>query len=146
VAIPVPFASHSSVLRPTIPNRVLVVDDEPLIRWSLCTALEAAGFDAISAADGVEARRAATEWPPPRVAVVDLLGAQDAGGLLDFVRRIYPDCKFVLMTTSRRSPAEHDDDGVRVIEKPFDLHELITVIGGLLESPSGPLSQPGWQP
>ena len=141
MAIPVPFASHSNVLRPPIPARVLVVDDEPLIRWSLCTALEAAGFDAVSAANGLEARQAATEWPPPRVAVIDLLGAHDAADLLDFVRRIYPDCKFVLMTTARRAPGDYDDVRVRVIEKPFDLHKLITIISRLLEDPPGLVSQ-----
>ena len=141
MAIPIPFAAHSSVLRPPIPNRVLIVDDEPLILWSLCTALEAAGFEAVSASNGVEARHAAAEWPPPRVAVVDLLGINDAGDLLEFVRRIYPDCKFVLMTTARRGLTEHDNDWVRVVEKPFDLHKLITLISGWLVDPPGDVSQ-----
>ena len=93
----------ATAMRRPIPNRVLVVDDEPLVRWSLCAALNAAGFDAVAAASGIEARRLATEWPPPRVALVDLLGAGDARELLAYVRRIYPDCRFVLMTTSRHS-------------------------------------------
>jgi DNA-binding NtrC family response regulator len=136
VPIPVPFAPNPSALRAPIPNRVLVVDAEPLIRWSLCTALEAAGFDAVSAANGVEARRQATEWPPPRVAVVDLLGAEDAGELLAYVRQIYPDCRFVLTTT--RSPLQHSGaTDVNVVEKPFDLHSMIKLVKQLIDEPPG---------
>ncbi|MEO6213233.1 MAG: response regulator [Vicinamibacterales bacterium] len=133
---PFSFALNSPVLREPIPNRVLVVDDEPLIRWSLCTALEAAGFDAVAAASGVEARRLANEWPPPRLVLVDLAGAEDTRELLDFVRRIYPDCKFVLMTTARQHDLRHDGVDVQVIEKPFDLHNLVTLITRLVDEPS----------
>lgn len=141
MAIPVSFAPEPSVLRPPIPNRVLVVDDEPLIRWSLCMALEAAGFDAVPASNGQEARRLATEWPPPRVAVIDLLGAQDTRELLDFVRRIYADCRFVLMTTSRQQSVRYQRHRLQVIEKPFDLNTVVAVIRNLLEDVPGGGSQ-----
>jgi len=129
--MPVPFALKTSVLRPPIPARVLVVDDEPLIRWSLCTALAAAGFDAVSAANGVEARQLATEWPPPRIALVDA-GAEDVGDLLAYVRHIYPECGFVLMTTGQ--PLQrYRGKAIDVIEKPFDVHRVILLIRRLIE-------------
>ena len=134
MAIPTPSVLETSVLRPPIPDRVLVVDDEPLIRWSLCTALQTAGFDAVAAGDGAEARRLATEWPPPRVVVVDLLGPRDTEDLLNFVRQIYPDCKFVLMTTARQHSVRHDGEGVQVLEKPFDLRTLLMLITRVLQN------------
>jgi len=132
VAVPVFLAVEEGMLRPPIPNRVLVVDDEPLIRWSLCTALEAAGFDAVAASNAIEARRLATEWPPPRVAVVDLLEAQDTADLLDSIRCIYPDCRFVIMTTARQRRPPHGNDRVQVIDKPFDLNALVTMVSRML--------------
>ena len=130
-------ALDTSAMRPPIPNRVLVVDDEPLVRWSLCAALDAAGFDAVAAASGIEARRLATEWPPPRVALVDLLGAEDARELLAHVRRIYPECRFVLMTTSRHSLQCLEEKGVHLIEKPFDLYRLVLLVSRLIEDAAG---------
>ena len=132
MALPVFLAVEEGMLRPPIPNRVLVVDDEPLIRWSLCTALEAAGFDAVAASNAVEARRLATEWPPPRVAVVDLLDDRDTADLLDSIRRIYRDCRFVIMTTARQERVPHGDGRVQVIDKPFDLNALVRMVSGML--------------
>jgi DNA-binding NtrC family response regulator len=128
VAVPVFHAVEEGMLRPPIPNRVLVVDDEPLIRWSLCTALEAAGFDAVAASSAVEARRLATEWPPPRVAIVDLLNIQDTGDLLDAITRIYPDCRFVVMTTARQYHPRRREDRIQMIDKPFDLNALVSLV------------------
>ncbi|MEO5894113.1 MAG: response regulator [Vicinamibacterales bacterium] len=142
MVIPVPVAFYTSVLRPAVPNRVLVVDDEPLIRWSVCTALEAAGFDAVAAATGSEARQLAIEWPPPRVAVIDLLGDEDTGELLEHVRGIYPECKFILMTTAHHPAQRHRGRSVEVVEKPFDLDSLVLLVKRLIDdAPGAPLQK-----
>jgi len=117
--------------REEIPARVLVVDDEPLTRWSICTALTAEGFDAVAAASAEEALRLAAKWPPPKVAVV---GRELAGGngqeLLTQLAREYPRCQFVLMTTERRGgPAERlPQDRMALIAKPFDLATVTRLV------------------
>jgi DNA-binding NtrC family response regulator len=117
-----------------IPNRVLVVDDEPLIRWSLCTALAAAGFDAVGAEDAPAALRLAAEWPPPRVALIDWGPAKDTPRLVTEVRRIHPTCRFVLMTTADRRDlvAPGSWDAV-VVDKPFDLAWIVALVSDAAE-------------
>jgi DNA-binding NtrC family response regulator len=123
--------------RAVIPTRVLVVDEEALVRWSLCTALATEGFDAVSAASVHEARRVASEWPPPRVAIIDsrVPGADDRT-LIRTIRDVYPDCRFVILTTAHRGDF-HDRNGANrfvVIEKPFDLARVVRLVSDLAHS------------
>ena len=123
-----------SAMAREFPNRVLVVDHEPLIRWSLCTALAAAGFDAVGAEDVTAALRLAAEWPPPRVALIDWGPAKDTAHLVTAIRCIYPNCRFVLMTTADRRDlvAPGSWDAV-VIDKPFDLAQIIALVSDVAE-------------
>ena len=112
-----------------LPTRVLVVDREPLIRWAVCTALTAAGFDAVPAGTRDEARRVAAEWPPPKVALLDIDPDGQGRELLADIAAIYPTCTFIVMSTARRGGLSGlRVEGLRVIEKPFDLDGLVAVV------------------
>jgi DNA-binding NtrC family response regulator len=120
--------------RGVIPTRVLVVDEEALVRWSLCTALAAAGFDAVAAETIQDAQRLVSEWPPPRVAIIDShAGGAGDRALIRTIRDVYSDCRFVILTTTRRGDV--DDPGgasaVAVVEKPFDLSKVVRVVADL---------------
>lgn len=133
---PIPAARVPTGLVP-VPLRIMVVDDEALIRWSVCAALTAEGFDAVSAADTVAAGRLAAEWPPPRVVLFDLR-VPDEDGLqaLSDMRRVHPDCRFIIMTTARDCAIRYPStDGVELLEKPFDLAEVVRVVKELAEPP-----------
>lgn len=124
----------SPLVRAQIPTRVLVVDDESLIRWSICTALAAEGFDPVPAADAADAQRLAAEWPPPRVAIVDRrFSTGDAQDLRTLIREVYPDCRFLIMTTAQSASVSgwRASDRVQVIEKPFDLARIVRLVGEL---------------
>ena len=133
--IPLFAREKTPISREVVPTRVLVVDSEPLIRWSVCTALAGAGFDAVAAADGAEASRIAAEWPPPKVAILDLRCPDTEGhDLVRAIRAVYPDCRFLMMTTAQRGGATgRRGGGVEVIEKPFDLGRLVDVVTALAE-------------
>lgn len=129
---------ETPVPRALVPTRVLVVDEEALIRWSICTALAAEGFDAVAASDPVEALRLASEWPPPKVAVIDSrLPGGDDRDLVSNIRRVYPDCRFLIMTTAQRGNGNGSStpDGVAIIEKPFDLLTVVRMVTELTQSP-----------
>jgi two-component system KDP operon response regulator KdpE len=68
---------------PTVPGRILLVDDDPAIRESLAAALDPTRYVLVSAADGASALSVA-EGFSPEVVLLDL-GLPDVQGL-DLVR------------------------------------------------------------
>jgi two-component system KDP operon response regulator KdpE len=118
-------------------GRVLVVDDEALIRWSICVALTAAGFDADSASTADEARRVAAAGTPPRVILLDVHPDGRPQPLIDQIRAVSPDSRFLVMSTARQStdtPRPFGD--VQLVEKPFDLMKLVAAVSELARAGS----------
>lgn len=60
-------------------NKVLIVDDEPLIRWSLQEALQGWGYESIVAANASEAQELFTQTEP--IAVLLDVNLPDSSGL-----------------------------------------------------------------
>ena len=119
--------------------RVLVVDDEPLIRWSICVALAAAGFDADSASTADEARRLAAAGAPPRVVLLDVHPDGQPQPLIDQIRAICPDSRFLVMSTARQTTGTlHHFGDVQIVEKPFDLMDLVAAVSELSRAGSRP--------
>ena len=114
--------------------RVLVVDDEPLIRWSLSEALEDRGFDVRVAPDGQTALSALSEGhaDKPDVVLLDYL-LPDSNGLSLFekIRDLMPAGRVILMT-AYGSPEVIDRalklGAHRVVSKPFDITDIASVI------------------
>ena len=111
------------------PPLVLVIDDEPLVRWSLTAGLRAAGFDAIAAADRAQALQLAHEPRKPAVVLLDVrLWNTDPGRLLADLREALPHGHFlVLAVTGQEVPYAAFKD-VDVIRKPYDLPDVVRVV------------------
>jgi DNA-binding NtrC family response regulator len=111
------------------PLRVLVVDDEALIRWSVAETLADLGLEVAQAVDAASAL-AALETAEPRfdVIVLDLrLPDMDDLTLLSTIRRRLPQVAVVLMTAfgTPEIVAEARALGVAdILSKPFELGEL----------------------
>jgi DNA-binding NtrC family response regulator len=107
------------------PRHVLVVDDEPLIRWSIAESLSDAGIDVEQACDAASALRKVTGTPPPFDAVVlDLrLPDMDDLSLLGTLRQLMPDAVLILMTAfgTQEIVAAAEAMGAVVVNKPFEL-------------------------
>lgn len=107
--------------------RVLVVDDEPLIRWAVSETLTQAGHQVVEARDGGAALRALDD-PFQHVDVVLLdLRLPDCAdlSLLSRIRRQSPLTAVVLMTAhaTPELAAEARAMGVYdVMSKPFDVN------------------------
>jgi DNA-binding NtrC family response regulator len=113
-------------------GRVLVVDDEPLIRWAMGAALADAKYEVIEAGDGATANRKATDRRPLDVALLDLrLPDMDGVTLLQELRSGHPECRFMLMTACRTSALMHVSD-VPVIDKPFHIDDVIDRVNRLV--------------
>jgi DNA-binding NtrC family response regulator len=109
--------------------RVLVVEDESLLRWCIGETLANAGHEVVEAADSESALRAldcATE--PIDVVLLDYrLPDSNDLGLLARIRRRLPGSAVLLMTAFgtpeiTRGAFELGADGV--VDKPFDMHAL----------------------
>lgn len=115
--------------RGEFPARVLIVDDEPLVRWSLSAGLCLAGFDAVTASNSEEALTFACQRPQPDIILIDLdLFNTDPAALLEGLRRAAPQCRFLLMATAEPDALMALPDGVLVIRKPFDLPEVVRLV------------------
>ena len=109
--------------------RVLVVEDELLIRWSITETLAAAGHTVIEAADGAAAI-GAVENEAGRIDAVVLdyqLPDSDDLTLLSTIRRLSPTSAVVMMTAFSTPEMTRNalDLGVfEVLQKPFEMHDL----------------------
>ena len=113
--------------------RVLVVDDEPLIRWSLTETLVDYGCDVVEAGDGPSAIKAASGGAGTFDIVLLDLRLPDSNGLelLCALRRLAPRAQVILMTAfgaPRIMQAALDLGVFRVVSKPFEISELVALI------------------
>lgn len=109
------------------PLRVLVVDDEALIRWAVAETLTQAGHQVVEARDGGSALHALTDASQPIDVVLLDLRLPDCADLtlLSRIRRQSPDSAVVMMTahTTPELAAEARALGVYdVMAKPFDVN------------------------
>jgi two-component system OmpR family response regulator len=114
--------------------RLLVVDDEPIIRELFSASLRMAGFEVLTAADGKEALRVAEESTPDLVMLdvmlPDLDGLAVAGRLRSRGRRVP-----VLFVTAKDTPEDRLAGlglGEDYVTKPFSLEEVIARIRAVL--------------
>jgi len=115
------------------PLRVLVVDDEPLMCWSLAETLAERGDIVTEAESGAAAVRAlAGAREPIDVVLLDynLPDVRDLS-LLATVRRLSPSSRVILMSAyATPELAEHALalGAVRVVNKPIDMHDVPALV------------------
>jgi CheY-like chemotaxis protein len=115
------------------PPSVLVVDDEPLIRWSVTESLTDLGYSVETAPDAVSALKIVTNAPLPIAVVVLDLRLPDMNdlSLLGTLRQLLPDAQLILMTAYGTPEVLADARalGADVLMKPFELDDLSRLIG-----------------
>ena len=113
---------------------ILVVDDEPLIRWAVREALETAGYPVIEAGTAREAIDAlAARADSIGVVLLDLrLPDSDDLSLLRRVLEMAAGCRVIVMT-AHGSPevlAEAIEAGAfGTLSKPFDMPRVLDLVG-----------------
>ncbi len=120
-----------------MPARILVVEDEPLVREMICFALSQADFECDAAADGESALARVGETPPNLVLVDWMLPGMSGVELTQTLKRnpVHNGLPVVLLTARGA-----EDDKVRGLEcgaedyitKPFSPRELIARIKVIL--------------
>jgi DNA-binding NtrC family response regulator len=115
--------------------RVLVVDDEPLIRWSISETLGAAGHRVTEAEDAASALKALVDVREPDLVLLDFrLPDSSDLGLLARIRQIAPAATVILMTafgSSDITAGALELGASRVLSKPFNMHDLDDIVRSL---------------
>jgi DNA-binding NtrC family response regulator len=112
--------------------RILIVDDESLIRWSLAETLTDSGHEVSEAVDARSAMEAATVQPPPDVIVLDFrLPDSSDLGLLGALRRLVPAASIIMMTaygSPEMVQGALELGAYRVVNKPFEVNQLADLV------------------
>jgi DNA-binding NtrC family response regulator len=109
-------------------GRVLVVDDEPLLRWSVGETLRETGFEVTEASDAASAMDALHHDAAIDVVLLDLvLPDSDDLRVLSAMHRELPDTPVILMT-AHGSPELFRTatrlGAFAVLDKPFEMDEV----------------------
>jgi DNA-binding NtrC family response regulator len=113
--------------------RVLVVEDEKLIRWAVSETLKTKGHDVVEACDARSARRLLDDAREPVDVVLLDYRLPDSTGLrlIDELHRLSPGSAVVMMTAqsdAALTAAALKRGAHRVLDKPFDLGVLDRVV------------------
>jgi two-component system NtrC family response regulator/two-component system nitrogen regulation response regulator GlnG len=114
-------------------SRVLVVDDELLIRWSLAEILRDEGHEVVGAANGREALAAVADAGVPFDVVLLDFRLPDSSdlGLLAYLRLRLPKASIIMMTafgTPEMLQQAIELGAYRVIGKPFEIPEMAALV------------------
>jgi len=111
---------------------VLVVDDEPLIRWSLSETLEQSGHTVVEAGDAKSTVRALSAGGPFDVVLLDYrLPDSNDLNLLATVRRLTPASAVIMMTAFGAPEVVAGAvklGAYQVIPKPFEVHDVAALV------------------
>jgi DNA-binding NtrC family response regulator len=127
-----PEASAKSPTKRRQSTKVLVVDDEPLIRWSLSRGLTKRGHEVREAASAAEAMNVLSSEAGFDAVLLDYrLPDRNDLSLLRSVRELVPTAR-VLMMTAYGEPGMREEalalGALTVVDKPFQITEVVELI------------------
>jgi PAS domain S-box-containing protein len=122
-------------------TRVLLVEDLPALRWPLELALGRAGYEVVTAGDGLEAIRLFDSSPPFALLLTDVAMPQMTGHRLAAeLRGRRPSLGVILMSGHPPTVDAGFDPGgdpaSAFISKPFRLNELVELVGRVVAAAS----------
>jgi CheY-like chemotaxis protein len=114
--------------------KILIVDDEPLIRLGLLSLAADWGYEALEAGNADEAIAAIERNPEVRLVMtdVDMPGSMDGIRLAHFVRHRWPPIKLVVISGKLAVNASELPEGARFFGKPYQEHKVREAIAELL--------------
>lgn len=117
--------------------RVLIVDDEPLIRWSLAETLTELGHTVTEAGDGASALTSLSENAPDVIVLDYRLPDSSDLSLLRMIRQLAPGSAVIMMTAFGAPEVTRQAlelGARRVVAKPFEVQEMADFVNQAGES------------
>ncbi|MEW6280065.1 MAG: response regulator [Candidatus Eremiobacterota bacterium] len=145
--IHLPLAARDALVEPRPPDallggseRILVVDDEPMVLRFATRTLERLGYRVTAASSAPEALAASSESPDaPHLLLTDVVMPRVSGvELARSLRQRLPELRIMLMSgyTEERAQLESLGPDVRFLQKPFSAQELLYMVRSMLDSES----------
>jgi DNA-binding response OmpR family regulator len=110
-------------------EKILVLDDEPLILNTIQRALRKKGYDVLITGDAHEFMET-LEREKPNLLIMDVnLGTMQSTELIGEIRHILPGSKILII-----SGAMHEIEHEHFLEKPFKIDELRQKVRDILDA------------
>jgi two-component system response regulator AtoC len=115
--------------------RILVVDDEPLVRWSISRALQQAGYETNAAASAEEGCEKLKDSHVDLVITDMKLPKMDGFSVISTAREADPNCLAIMMSafgdeSTRQKVEQFSID--TFIDKPIHLPELVSTVSRMI--------------
>jgi two-component system, response regulator PdtaR len=109
---------------------VLIVEDEPIVRFYECEVAEAAGFQTILVASADEALRELEGPVPVRILLTDVSmpGSMDGIELANMVRVRWPEIRIVIVSSHVDSMEGEGQADIVYVHKPFTSAQLVAAL------------------
>ena len=120
-------------------TRILIIDDESMIRDLLVNILEREGYETITASGGKDGIKIYRENPTDLIITDLLMPEKDGIETIMELRRDFQDVKIIAMSGGGKIDPEtyleiaKTMGAIKTIEKPFNLRELLKTVQELLE-------------
>lgn len=118
--------------------KILVVEDEPLIRLGLASVIEDAGYEVVEAASADEAIRRLEANREIRLVLtdVDMPGSMDGIQLANYVRGRWPPIRLIVISGKVGVKPGELPPGARFMSKPYQEPALMQLVDTML-APEG---------
>jgi len=109
-------------------KRILVVEDDPMIRDFLCELLQAKGFATRCCTEGETALKMAEEAPPDVVITDYRLPGMNGVEIAVIMRARRPEALIIGMSSENKADIFRDAGADFFIQKPFPVQNLVSII------------------
>lgn len=117
-------------------KRILIVDDEPMLREALAHALRDEGYVTLEAADGREAVERVASERPDLVLMDVMMPVLDGRQALSLIRAAQPrDATPIVMMSAAVGREALDASIAGYLAKPFDIDHLLQLVVALIGRP-----------
>jgi CheY-like chemotaxis protein len=128
--------------------KILVIDDDAIVRKTIVQLLEDDGYQVVSAEDGLRGMAMFRSEQPDLVITDIIMPEQEGIQTIAEMRKAMPDAKIIAISGSGRfSDADflkmaRSLGAMDIVSKPFDADELLTIVENCLAGRAG-RSNPG---
>jgi two-component system cell cycle sensor histidine kinase/response regulator CckA len=114
--------------------KILIVEDEEMVRRATAEFLQVSGFEVLTASDGVQGLKVMDEHAKVDLVITDIIMPRMKGSeMAAELRRKHPELPILFVTGYTQIPVELARfEGAAILHKPFALAELTRSVQALL--------------